>query len=586
VKSQEISRSKACMMCACSVTFLLITFFSCGGLCKRPREMEIQHFSHEEHPLMFVEELENDGENEVVCSMCEKSISCGPAYKCSQCKFFLHKSCAELPTEIQHPVHPNHTLLLQAPKSEHTYCDACGRRCNRCFVYRCHICNFDLDIECVSASWPTKPDDGHQHEFVPIFQQFHFTCELCGEDRNNMAAQVCRICQLLADTLCALKPSTIKIGADRHLLTLIYSLGKVIKEHDDDVFCNLCYKKLNPNYAGYYCQECDFVAHLGCACENSIGASDSIDSSSSIEDGIDFKVYEELDEFQHFDHQHKLIISRNEIGVHDPKLCEGCMQSISAPFYSCEPCDYFLHSTCARLPLKKRHPSYPHLLTLSARGEYIDGTIFCTACGCSSHGFTYICDKSDEFRLDIRCSSIPKTIKHQVHQHSLFHALSSVEKCNACDRSNKPGGLFVCTKCNFALGFECATLPLKAKYEYHPHPLSFTHTIIAKNDNSVEYYCLICEKERNPDHCFYYCVECNFTAHYQCIVGLHPYIKYGKTFTTALHQHPLTFVLGTSVSPPCDACDKPFKGFVALNCTECKSIVHWGMKCIEKIGVK
>jgi hypothetical protein len=117
--------------------------------------MEVQHFSHEKHRLIFVEELENVGENEVVCSLCAKSVSCGPAYMCSQyCAFFLHKSCAELRREIQHPVHPNHTLLLQAPKSPHTYCDACRRHCKRCFVYTCHICNFDLHIECASI-WRT-----------------------------------------------------------------------------------------------------------------------------------------------------------------------------------------------------------------------------------------------------------------------------------------------------------------------------------------------------------------------------------------------------------------------------------------------
>jgi hypothetical protein len=60
---------------------------------------------------MFVEELDNVEENEVVCSRCDKSV-CGPAYKCPLYNFFLHKSCAELPLEIKHPVHPNHTLIL------------------------------------------------------------------------------------------------------------------------------------------------------------------------------------------------------------------------------------------------------------------------------------------------------------------------------------------------------------------------------------------------------------------------------------------------------------------------------------------
>jgi hypothetical protein len=162
-------------------------------------EEVIQHFSHEEHPLTFMEEFENDEEIQViVCSGCNKSV-CAPAYKCSHCNFFLHKSCAELSTEIPHRAHPNHTLVLQKP-SKSKICDVCRKNCERCFFYHCNSCDFDLDIECASI-WGTNTDDGHQHKFVPIIQQIHFTCEICGEYRNSFA-QVCRICQLLAHNEC------------------------------------------------------------------------------------------------------------------------------------------------------------------------------------------------------------------------------------------------------------------------------------------------------------------------------------------------------------------------------------------------
>jgi len=550
----------------------------------------LHHFSHEEHPLIFVEELQNDGSNEFVCSGCDESVW-GPAYKCSQhCNFSLHKSCAELPREIQHPLHPNHTLVLQVPPSRPKLCEACYRSCERCFFYHCNTCDFDgLHIECASG-WRTKPEDCHQHEFISIFQQIQFTCELCGEDRNSFA-QVCRICQLLAHTPCTEMPRTIKIIADRHWLNLVYSLGQVMKEHDDCVLCNLCGKKLNLKYAAYYCQQCDFVAHLECARQNWIGPSDTVDSSIDLIEDRDFEEGEELEAIKHFSHNHYLFITRNEIEGHHHKLiCEGCKQSISVPFYSCEQCDYFLHSKCARFPLKKRHPNHLHPLTLSAKGREndINDLVYCNACGCFSHGFAYTCVQDCPYSLDIRCCSIPKTIKHEVHQHSLFHAISSAEKCSACDGSEEQGrnGVFVCKECKFALGFKCATLPLKAKYEYDPHLLSLTHTITAENDDSEKYCCLICEEKRNPDDWFYYCGECNFTAHPRCIVGLNPYIDCCKTFITDFHQHPLTFLRRTKVSPPCDACGKTFNENVALNCTQCKFIIHWERKCMEKLGVK
>ncbi|XP_059430968.1 uncharacterized protein LOC132164468 [Corylus avellana] len=540
---------------------------------------EIQHFSHKKHPLIFVEDLQNDGENEVVCSGCDKSV-CGPAYKCSDCNFFLHKSCAELPTEIQHPVHPNHTLVLDAP-SKIRFCDACLKCCERCFAYECRSCNFDLDIECASG-WQTKPDDCHQHEFVPIMKHIPFTCEVCGEDRNS-GAQICRICQLFTHAICAQRPRSIRIMADRHLLTLIYSLAKVIKEHEDDhVFCQLCYKKLSLKYAGYYCQQCDFVAHLKCAQRNrNIGASS--DTIEGEEEGIEFEEGEEREELKHLDHEHNLILTRNQLEVHHNKLCEGCIQPIiTAPFYSCEQCNYFLHSACARLPLKKRLPSHRHLLTLYARGDHcINGIFPCIACKRFSNGFVYGCQECDGYYcLDIRCCSIPKMIKNEGHQHSLFHAISSLEDCNACDSRCHPNGVFVCKECDFALGFECATLPLKVKYEHDPHLLSLTYT--AEND-SEEYYCLICEEERNPNHWFYYCVECNFAAHIRYVIGNYPYIKYGINFTRKDHQHPLNFVWKTKNSRPCDVCHETFKGDMALNCTQCKFVIHLQPRCMGKL---
>ena len=108
--------------------------------------MEVtQHFSHEEHPLMSVEEYENDEEIQViVCSGCDQSIY-APTYKCSHCNFSLYKSCAELPLEIQHPVNPSHTLVIRTP-SKSKICDTCLKYCERCFFYHCNSCNFDIDI--------------------------------------------------------------------------------------------------------------------------------------------------------------------------------------------------------------------------------------------------------------------------------------------------------------------------------------------------------------------------------------------------------------------------------------------------------
>jgi hypothetical protein len=72
--------------------------------------MELQHFSHE-HPLTLNEELNKDHER-FICVGCLNQML-GPNYTCKEChEFILHKSCAELPRELEHPLHPKHPLLL------------------------------------------------------------------------------------------------------------------------------------------------------------------------------------------------------------------------------------------------------------------------------------------------------------------------------------------------------------------------------------------------------------------------------------------------------------------------------------------
>jgi hypothetical protein len=148
---------------------------------------------------------------------------------------------------------------------------------------------------------------------------------------------------------------------------------------------------------------------------------------------------------------------------------------ISALFYSCQQSNYFLRSKCARLPLKKRYQTHPHLLTLYPFRFIISNTISCDACRRFSHGFAYACFDC-RYILDIQCCSLSKTLEHEGHKHSLFLPPSSIQDCNSCEGQRRHIGVFVCKECNFALGFECATLPLKVEYEHDQHPLSLTYT--------------------------------------------------------------------------------------------------------------
>ncbi|KAK3023710.1 hypothetical protein RJ639_042720 [Escallonia herrerae] len=113
-------------------------------------EMELQHFSHSRHPLFLREFIPNeDGGDEKArrCNGCSEVIS-NAYFGCSQCKFFLHKLCAELPQVMEHHMHPEHPLALVV--ESYCMCNVCDK-CWKNFAYRCSECYFVVDIMCASG---------------------------------------------------------------------------------------------------------------------------------------------------------------------------------------------------------------------------------------------------------------------------------------------------------------------------------------------------------------------------------------------------------------------------------------------------
>ncbi|KAE8721343.1 putative Cysteine/Histidine-rich C1 domain family protein [Hibiscus syriacus] len=83
--------------------------------------MESQNFGHQ-HPMVFNEERGNETK-EPHCGRCGETVS-GPCFSCPECGFSLHNKCAEAPSEIAHPFHRQHPLLLlpKPPYDFHVKC--------------------------------------------------------------------------------------------------------------------------------------------------------------------------------------------------------------------------------------------------------------------------------------------------------------------------------------------------------------------------------------------------------------------------------------------------------------------------------
>ncbi|PPR86854.1 hypothetical protein GOBAR_AA33841 [Gossypium barbadense] len=446
-------------------------------------------------------------------ALCVGNLYDGPTYVCNECKYYLHKRCAELELtpHLNHPFHPQHLLTL-FPKSPYEGgwgCDFCQRPSSG-FVYHCDPCKFDLHINCallqssIAPNFPTplhqhpllfiqdhneevnrdcsgcmKPlsgpiyhcsdcslsensltfinnvqsyplrlitptttwegfvyscsfckieltlddffspqtitNENHEHPWTLLSRQRSFVCDFCGTT-GDRTPYICAICDLLVHKNCISLPRNILITRHHHVISHSYSLPQ------QDELCRICYKEVDTRYGSYHCNasDCDYIVHVHCATDKAVWDGKSIPegyderSMEALDESINWitDVIEEMSfgeitvavEIKHAYHDHNLRLTLSGEMNNDGQ-CDGCMRTISTPFYSCEQCKFFLHKECAELPRNKRHPFHKHLLTLTNSNTVI---FVCSACQSLHHGFNYKCDDGNcmsFFECDIPCIS-------------------------------------------------------------------------------------------------------------------------------------------------------------------------------------
>ncbi|KAL4636754.1 hypothetical protein ACB092_03G031600 [Castanea dentata] len=498
-----------------------------------PHQMEQQqqllHFCDSKHPLVYLPDYRGGA----TCCGCQESIY-GPTYLCPnfECNssYMHHKSCAEVPLGLHHPLHPLHPLILFDEKTgylekENSRCQVCNESREE-YTYRCYRCDFNIHIKCAILQLEVE---FHDHPLTPFWKGITFTCDICGKEDKGLP-YLCATCCFFIHRSCASFPRRLKVVRHKHPLHITHSSFELCES--DSRFCQLCVQKVDTRYGLYYCSKCDFVAHLNCAIDErnredinllklKDGENEDEELDQSVESAAAYKVKkikvgedgtEIATEIEHFSHEHDLKLIDEE--VHNNEKCDGCVRAISPPFYSCAKCSFFFHKSCANLPMKKRNPLHRHPLTLQMRMTW------CKACYQWCNGFFYSCE-SCNFDLDVQCSLVPEILTHEGHNHQLILSSTSFQQsCSSCgDRRNQ---VFRCTSCEFAIDFKCATLPQTTRYKQHEHPFTLSY---AAEDDSGEYYCDICEEERNPNHWFYYCVDCTYPAHPKCILGEDPNMK-------------------------------------------------------------
>ncbi|XAR64671.1 hypothetical protein NMG60_11008438 [Bertholletia excelsa] len=507
---------------------------------------QLQHESHD-HRLIFIEELEDDG---VRCDGCGESIS-GPCYSCDICKYFLHKSCAKLPLEISHPVHPHHTLQIYY-RVKSLPCFSC-KRVIEGFFYGCKDCLIPLDINCSRTSLlKVQQRISHRTHSPPVYisKLAIFSCDACGV-KHEGKFYLCTTCNIMVNETCHASPKSFKHNDHEHDLFLADCLP-----FEDFRFlykCEICRETLSREYWIYYCKKCLYFIHLKCAKSETKLSSASqlqIDEANLITlpppyESIDpitlfmKKIsghgnYKIVIEFNHPSHQgHPLILSVGQSkasvwnNARHIKQCNGCALPILGPFYHCAECGFILHEWCARLPNELQHPSHPkHTLELDTKPSIWGER--CEICMEQCNIFMYRCSTCG-YKIDCKCASLPSTIKHEAHNHTLVW--------------QKVKGLIYCSL--------------------------------------YEFYCEICEEEIDPKICFYHCVVCDQSTHPQCISPplRYPNWKFENNLKANIHPHMLNLVDTPKKSSKCEMC----KGTWQHPSYECETCSFWlHLWCVKK----
>ncbi|KAL4348173.1 hypothetical protein GQ457_17G001090 [Hibiscus cannabinus] len=547
-----------------------------------------------QHPLFFfpnnTEEIKRD------CSGCTKPLS-GPVYRCGDCsypKFFsLHKECAELPLEINHPYDRKHRLILEPKLPAHPR----NCRCYLCriqwegFVYSCSICNLEFTPDDVITT-PKITVESHKHPWKLLSRRMPLICDFCGIVGDH-TPYLCTKCNLVVHRKCISMPCNIMITRHPHMISHSYSRQE---DQSKAWTCRICYEEVDTRYGSYYCSDsdCEYIAHVHCATNKAIwdgtivleGNDESCKETQHASLNLITEVVEQtsigeqmvVTEIKHGYHDHNLRLTLSG-DIEDDGQCDGCMRPISTPFYTCDRCKFSLHKDCTELPREKRHPFHKHALTLTNSSlSPVNGYSICYGCDRPYNGFSYRCYNEDckqHFNWDIRCISLSDTLEHPSHEHSLFLAHSFPTKCSGCLKA-LPGNriAYRCMKrCDFALDVRCVALPLTAWFKYDRHPLTLTYS---DDSSPSQHYCDLCENERNPNDWFYFCPECDNSLHSECNLGDPRFMKLGNKVKYPMHPHAFTVVKNIWNCPPCKVCSNLCNG-VALECreSECNFTIHY-----------
>ncbi|KAB1995968.1 hypothetical protein ES319_D13G197500v1 [Gossypium barbadense] len=223
---------------------------------ERNAESKIEYFDHE-HPLCFKKVAEQNGS--AICKACFLEIS-DEAYACKSCKYYMHKTCTNLPWEVLHPLHPHHSLkLLSEVRGKVFSCDGC-RDVTAGFAYACSMCGFMLDVKCALLRVPKIETQRlkEMEERRPKSCLFNKAYQLSFFNIKAIFDECCSFCQRYVKGP-AYSCSDCDMKLQFHPLHPFHSLLD-----NSSKICHLCKREIWYDIC-YSCVQCDLHLHASCA---------------------------------------------------------------------------------------------------------------------------------------------------------------------------------------------------------------------------------------------------------------------------------------------------------------------------------
>ncbi|XVE91937.1 hypothetical protein REPUB_Repub01dG0054100 [Reevesia pubescens] len=343
-----------------------------------------------------------------------------------------------------------------------------------------------------------SPYFGHEHPLV--FNEEHINqseaahCSRCGEVMSGPSFS-CAECGFYLHKECAEAPLQINHPFHRdHTLSLLPNLPATAA-FGGSFFCNFCGEK--GEMFVYHCS-CDINLHIKCAL-------------------FTYKIAEKnFGKLKGIEYKDPFVSNENDNKKLGSAKCFGCREPLLDSVYYSLHSGLNLHKKCGELPFEIDYPChYKHPLVL----QFSVPTLSCSICQDQDYtnriGFFYCCSPCN-FTVHIACLSPPPIVEDKGHQHpfTLFFR-QIVFTCDACgvDGNCAP---YMCLNCKLLVHKKCISLPRIIKFAWHDHPIFHNYSLQRhESKNSV---CVICRDEVNTQYGSYYCSDCRFIVHVNCIL--------------------------------------------------------------------